>query len=154
MRNLKIFWFVFIGLFLAVSCEEDDICIDGKTPRLLIGLNSEAPWANPDSLYVYRRNAVMEYQPMYAGIYTDSIALGLLLDEVDETVYSIGFQAGVENGRELRVGYTRELVFSSKACGFRYNYNDLTVDGPQWDSIILQNNHVWNEDFLHLNLYF
>lgn len=144
---------LFLIIVFAVACEEDDICLEGKTPRLVLGLHAEALWANPDSLYIYRENIFNEYQILYAGSYRDSIAVGLLLDDVDETHYRIGFTQGVENGRELLVGYTRELVFSSKACGFRYNYNDIIAVGNQWDSIILQNNHVWNEESVHIHLY-
>ena len=107
---------------LIVSCEKDDICIDPVTPQLVIRFYDNADpteYKSQSSLYVWAEGK----DSIYSNVSTDSIALPLNPTE-DFTTYHLSSN-NIED--EITVNYTREEVFVSRSCGFKYNFNTLTL---------------------------
>ena len=107
---------------LIVSCEKDDICIDPVTPQLVIRFYDNADpteYKSQSSLYVWAEGK----DSIYSNVSTDSIALPLNPAE-DFTTYHLSSNS-IED--EITINYTREEVFVSRSCGFKYNFNTLNL---------------------------
>ena len=109
-------------IILISSCEKDDICIDPVTPQLVIRFYddvSPTEYKSRTSLYVW----VEGMDSIYVNVSTDSIALPLNPAE-DFTTYLLSSDDIVD---EITINYSREEVFVSRSCGFKYNFNDINL---------------------------
>ncbi|PHR72208.1 MAG: hypothetical protein COA67_05205 [Lutibacter sp.] len=109
-------------IILIVSCEKDDICIDPVTPQLVIRFydnDNPTEYKSRTDLYVWAEGK----DSIYNDVSTDSIALPLNPAE-DFTIYHLSSN---DIDDTITINYTREEVFVSRSCGFKYNFNTLTL---------------------------
>ncbi len=107
---------------LIASCEKDDICIDPVTPQLVIRFyDSDNPteYKSRAELYVWAEGK----DSIYENVITDSIALPLNPAE-DFTIYNLSSEDFEDT---ITINYTREEVFVSRSCGFKFNFNNLNL---------------------------
>lgn len=126
-------WFCGLLLIWVVSCEKDDICVDGDTPLLVIRFFDSAQPDNPKAVSQLRVIGLENGNPVstFADRSSpDSIALPLR-PGVEETTFILirdsQDEDGVETGNPdtLRLTYLTSEVFVSRACGFIANYEEL-----------------------------
>jgi hypothetical protein len=109
-------------ILLIASCEKDDICIDPVTPQLVIRFYDNldpTEYKSRTELYVWAEGK----DSIYNNVSTDSIALPLNPSE-DFTTYHLS-SANIDD--TITINYEREEVFVSRSCGFKYNFNTLTL---------------------------
>lgn len=125
-------YFIALCLLMGIlwSCEEDDICTEGKSPRMFLRFENfaEADSARMDSIFIWRQNATDAFELYMARSKTgarDSALVPLPITEVNEAQFIISPRRHVISMYDtLTVTYQRELEFGSKACGYRVNYLD------------------------------
>lgn len=125
---------LFSSFFL--SCEKDDICVEGDTPLLIIRFYDISDTTAVKAVTNLRIIGIGNGGPVDTfsdRSSRDSVALPLRINEVDTEFLLIQNSAGEEGAETgnidtLRFNYTTEEVFISRACGFIANYNDLTED--------------------------
>lgn len=147
---MKYFGFILFILIALISCEEDDICFDEKTPQLFIKFENQLPEDvdRMDSIIVYRKEPHGNFELVLAQSKTnpqDSVKVSLRIDEVNQTQLIITprrFETSLFD--TLTINYDRNVVFGSKACGYKVNY-------IQTEYIISQNYFVEKEE-IELNI--
>ena len=130
---LTALWFSGLFFLWVVSCEKDDICVDGDTPLLVIRFFDSAQPETPKAVSQLRVVGLENGEPVstFADRSSlDSIALPLRPGESETTFILIrdsrdedGVEAG--NPDTLRLTYLTSEVFISRACGFIANYENL-----------------------------
>ncbi len=160
------------------SCERDDICPESTptTPRLIIDIfdiNNQESKKNVFGLLVagVGNNNVL---PPYSIISTDNLILPLKTSE-SQTQYRL-FQNTTINdngtpdnpdddfpeGNEdvITLNYSTELVFVSRACGYKTIFTNVTLtieqDGDNWiqsKQSIIDNQSVEDETAAHFNIF-
>lgn len=113
---------IIVVITLITSCEKDDICIDPVTSNLVIRFYDNAnptEYKSRVDLYVWAEGR----DTIYDDVSTDSIAIPLNPAE-DFTIYHLSSD-DIED--TITINYTREEVFVSRSCGYKYNFNDLTL---------------------------
>lgn len=100
----------------------------------------------------------------------DSIILPLkidVLDEVNTTRFLLTRDSDydtdenpetISNTDVIEVNYTPELVYVSRACGYKSIFNDVSItnvsDSEKWIiDVDVINNTINNEDAAHINIY-
>ena len=109
---------------LIISCQKDDICIDPVTPNLVIRFydNDDATeYKSVVDLYVWAEGL----DTIYDGVNTDSIAIPLNPAQ-DFTIYHLS--SGTTQD-DITIDYIRNEVFVSRSCGYKYNFEDLSLSG-------------------------
>jgi hypothetical protein len=103
-------------MFLIAGCEPDDICIEGipGTPQLIIVFYDND---NPDQA---------KEELLYDGT-TDSIAIPLKIKENSSTFSFISTDNNTIFEELLRVDYTTNDEFISRACGFKTSYKNISI---------------------------
>lgn len=130
-------------ILLIASCEKDDICINPVTPQLVIRFydnDNPTEYKSRASLYVWATGK----DSIYNSVATDSIALPLNPAE-DFTIYHLSSD-DIED--TITINYIREEIFVSRSCGYKYNFNDLSLTGVTNNWIIsteITNQTVENE---------
>ena len=162
----------FICLFLIVifSCEKDDICPETTqtTPRLVIefyNLSSPDEILAVPGLFAIGLDADGLEVPIYNEIVTtrSSISLPLKTDgtETEFILYkSYDIVDGVPSGNPdtIKVTYTTENVYVSRACGYKTIFDiqtfAITSDADQWmiNFDILVTNKITNENDIHVKI--
>lgn len=158
---MKYFIFCLLGMIFFLSCEEDDICLDEKTPQMIFKLDYQniEDTLRIDSLVIFRKNIDNNFENIYRSTFdkTDSLAVSLLLEDVDETQFIISKRTYDTSLYDtLTVRYTRELEFGSKACGYKVNYIDVNYNITSHFFVELEalQNDITNETTAHLQLYY
>ena len=131
-KNLLVFIFlstIFLG------CTRDDICPAGTatTPMLIITFknanNSNA------SKKVIRLSVQTDYEDpveLFSQIETDSIALPLNINS-DETKYKftkttvVNDTTNIVEISQIKFNYTRQELYVNRACGFKMQFNELSI---------------------------
>ena len=170
-QNLKIILSVLI-LASLWSCERDDICATTTptTPHLIIrfyNINKRAEKKTVRHLSVF---ADGYSNPLLLDKTIDSIVLPLRLDALN-TLNTSRFQFirdvdydtdedpnTVSNTDMIEVNYIPELIYVSRACGYKSVFNDLSatrdVDLSNWIiDIEVINSTINNENAAHINIY-
>ena len=157
----------FLLLLLLLSCEKDDICVDGDTPHLIIRFYDKDDQEVVKAATSLRVTGDGLTEPLSTvnRITTDSIAIPLRAFE-NNTVFSFISDSegdddmGIENGNPdiISFDYETREVFISRACGYIANYENLTVmvtiDGDNWiDSVEIMNSTINNEVAAHIKIY-
>ena len=111
-------------ILLITSCQKDDICIDPTTPNLVIRLYD----SNNPSNYKARTHLTVwaeghDILSGYDDVSKDSIALPLNPAE-DFTIYHLS-SGGVDD--TITINYTRDEIFVSRSCGYKYNFSGLNL---------------------------
>lgn len=159
-------------LFSVISCERDDICAEATatTPHLIIR------FYNIDSrseLKAVRHMTVSQVDNAKAIINdktTDTIILPLKMDNLNglnttrfelrkDVDYDTDDKPTTQSNPDIiEVSYTPELIYVSRACGYKSIYNDVTAglnnDTDTWIiDIDVINSTIKNEDAAHINIY-
>lgn len=154
------------------SCERDDICATttATTPHLIIrfyNINETS-----ETKTVRRMDVTAEGNPKFIvnDKTIDSIVLPLRIDALD-TMNSSRFVLTrdrdydldenpntVSNSDTIQVNYTPELIYVSRACGYKSVFNDLNAnretDASNWIiDIQVINDTINNENAAHINIY-
>lgn len=130
-------------VLLAISCQKDDICIEPVTPKLVIRFyDDEEPteYKSVENLTVWADG----YANLYNEATTDSIAIPLNLAE-DFTVFHLKSDTSED---EITINYTRNEVFVSRSCGYKYDFKELNLSNISNNWIIgteVTNSTVDNE---------
>lgn len=165
---------------MILSCERDDICAEGTatTPSLLIefydinnpddlksvsrltvygeGLpDPNPPVANVDETILFNENTTAVELPLIVGIDDDTTITtrfilekdtNLRLDEDDTTQSDVDI---------IKITYTTEFVYVSRACGYKSIFNNLDVnlEEDSWisavETIVTE---VENENTVHVRI--
>lgn len=165
----KIHW-VCLSLFAIIvisSCEKDDICVEGDTPLLVLeffNVSDTSATKNVTSLRI-----VGEGQNITINTFTDranvsSVNIPLKTENDETTFYLISNSATNDDGQEtgnidtLTFNYNRIEDFTSRACGFVINYDNLTTDlqsgsGNWIADIEVLRASVTNSDSTHVKIF-
>lgn len=115
----------FLSLFF-IACEEDDICLEGTSPRLGIKFES-TDTQTQDSVIIFRKGSDDVFSQVYADTVTDSVYIALRLDDITETQLILSTRTYDTSLYDtLTVSYTPETLFVSKACGYKTVYQDVS----------------------------
>ena len=107
-----------------ISCQKDDICIDPVTPNLIIRFydnDDPTEYKSVSNLFVWAE----DLDTIYEGVSTDSIAIPLNPAQ-DFTIYHLS-SGTIQD--DITIDYTRNEVFVSRSCGYKYNFSDLNLSG-------------------------
>lgn len=142
MRNGKIMVVFIVAILFLMACEKDDICVDGKSPLLVIRFYDLEDTLAVKAVSGLNVQGLLENLPqgVIPNASLDSITLPLRIGEVG-TSFLLG-QNFTPNNEEtvnndiLTFNYETREVFISRACGFIANYdnlnNQLTPDFDNW----------------------
>lgn len=180
MKYFKYIAMVVIALAICttISCERDDICPESTptTPRLIIDFYDVSIQENSKNVFGLVAVGVGNDNVLdgYAIVNTNNIILPLKTDSTatqyiiykeytyddndtpdDETDDVIGGNPDV-----ITINYSTELVFVSRACGYKTIFNNVTIsiedDGDNWilsRESINDNQSVEDETATHFNLF-
>lgn len=142
-----------------LSCEEDDICLDEKTPRVFMKLKATPAIDSIkfDSVLIYRREKNNEFSLVKRYKNPDSIGVSLRIDDVNSTEFILARRRYEVNSYDtIKIEYEKKLDFASKACGYRWNYFDLKVKNSKHliDSITVLNPNITDEKNSHLLIHY
>lgn len=158
MKNVRLFYGIILSLFIVIwACEEDDICLEGGTPRLHIQfkvLATDEPF-DIDTLIVQRLNENNEFEFVLNAAKVDSVLLPMRLD-VDQTKFVFAYQTVNPIFDTLTLNYNLKSVFISKACGFKENYENIQVENTENEikRIDIEQNNITNEKNPHLSIFY
>ncbi|WP_109301300.1 DUF6452 family protein [Aquimarina sp. AU474] len=154
-------------LFLNVGCERDDICAEGTptTPLLIIkfiNFDNATEVKTPSELQV---KAVGVEAPFTLTSVTDSIMIPLRTNE-PITEYEFTIDSNTTNDETpsntdtVSFQYTAVEEYVSSACGFKINYEGLTIsppvagdDGSWIQNITVQREDVTDEATAHVFIF-
>lgn len=170
MQKIKIVFLIFISIF-SVSCEKDDICVDGDTPLMVIEFYDNATLgAEEETLKAATKLRVVgDGQTVTVNTVADrtdleKVEIPLRVNETS-TIYHFILNSAdddnmVETGNTdtITFNYINKEVFVSRACGFVMNYNELsqtlTADTDNWiQNIIISETLVENQAVTHVKIY-
>lgn len=125
---MKYLLYISVILMAFVACEEDDICVDGKSPQLYMKFENRLPQDSlrMDSLIIFRKEPNGNFEMISAKAFPksiDSTKVSLRIDEVNQTQLILTprrFQTNLYD--TLSINYDRKIVYGSKACGYKVNY--------------------------------
>lgn len=161
---------VFFALSLS-SCEKDDICdaATATTPRLVIDfydINNTTPTLKSVS------NLGIVAPPLTTGISFNGVTriyVPLKTTEDTTTMYFIQNGADTDTTNDntdiLTFNYTRNVVYISRACGYKtlFNLNSpsgivqtepVTPDGTWIKNIVIVKPNLETENEVHVQIYF
>ncbi len=171
MRVLKYLLFTLSAIFIS-GCERDDICAEGTptTPLLIIKfIDSEngTEIKAPIELQVKAVPIDMDIEnPLELGGVTDSISIPLRTN-TSITDYELTINSNTTNEAEtpantdiISIQYTTVEEYVSSACGFKINYEGLTISPPEagddgsWiKEITIQREDVTDETTAHIFIF-
>ncbi len=173
---MKKIFLVLLVAFSFSSCEKDDICdaATSTTPRLVIEFYDNLI-ATPTLKSLTKLKAVatgMDEGVVFNSALTDSSRylsnsskVYLPLDpSANTTTYTLtnNFGAATANADVLTFDYTKNEVYISRACGYKYLFNltntntdILTPDTDNWiKNIIIIKPNLETENEVHIKIYF
>lgn len=173
---MKKIFLVLLVAFSFSSCEKDDICdaATSTTPRLVIEFYDNLI-ATPTLKSLTKLKAVatgMDEGVVFNSALTDSSRylsnsskVYLPLDpSANTTTYTLtnNFGAATANADVLTFDYTKNEVYVSRACGYKYLFNltntntdILTADTDNWiKNIIIIKPNLETENEVHIKIYF
>lgn len=177
----KILYFLLPFTFGLSSCEKDDICDANTptTPRLVISfyyITTPALKQNVTRLkvigegqpegIVFNKSAIVDEDKYVTS--GDSIAIPLKTDQDSATfsfiLNSNSTNAALANTDQIKINYTRQNVYVSRACGFKTIYklatqNPLEVTDSGNDGLWIQlaepeNPNIEFENETHVKVFF
>ena len=166
MRKIRALFLIFLLLLSAHSCEKDDICVEGDTPLLIIGFyDSENPeeLKTVNSLRVVGLGQEFPVDTFSDRTTLDSISIPLRINQPNTGFVLIRDSAtedDLETGNidTLTFDYTTREVFTSRACGFVANYeqltDSLTIDTDNWiQSIGIIDSIINSQVSIHVQIF-
>lgn len=139
------FLFTLATALLIISCEKDDVCVDGDTPLLQISfidftdntLEKEVP-----SLRVVGQGQNTTVDTFDDRTNATALEIPLKVDAATTTFFLVNQSATDTNDNEtgnidtVTFTYEVELIYVSRACGYIANYKNLsaaiTPDADNW----------------------
>lgn len=171
MNRIYIFSCLFLFLLASIGCEKDDICADGNptTPRLIIEFYDDlTPSVRKNVI-----NLLAQGEGANTGLLFNSVSkIELpLKTNIDTTSYSliINFNEQTnlpnENQDNLKIFYTREDIYISRACGFKTifsldNVTPFELTNPNGDNtnwikeVEVVRNQINTEEDVHIKIYY
>jgi hypothetical protein len=135
------------------ACRKDDICTQGGTPKLGIAFYDASNTDNLKevaNLYVI---ALPGQDTLYNNVSVSQIALTLNVN-TDQCRWIF---ANNQNNDTLEFNYQREVVFVSKACGYKTIFKQLQIqlqpDADNWIKQIEQLTNNISTDTTHVKIY-
>lgn len=156
---MRLFLLIMVIILSFLSCEEDDICLDEKTPRVFMKLKATPAIDSIkfDSVLIYRREKNNEFSLVKRYKNPDSIGVSLRIDDVNSTEFILARRRYEVNSYDtIKIEYEKKLDFASKACGYRWNYFDLKIQNSKHliDSITVLNPNITDEKNSHLLIHY
>ena len=158
--KLKISLFAII--FIMISCEKDDICIESEigTPRIILSFydKTNKTLKKPVENLLIKGIEREDTLDIFSG---DSIAIPLR-NNSNFSKYEFILNAGGENSNNdtIHFEYSRYDLYINRACGFKSNYilNDppaklFNIDSPWIEQILKLKDTILNENNAHLAIY-
>ena len=138
-----------LAIIAILSCEKDDICLEGTTPNLIIS------FYNKDTLSDKKEVTKMDVwaegkDSIYTEVTKDSIFLPLDLNN-NITTYNIRTNDIVD---QITVKYTRNEIYVSRSCGYKFDFEDVETSSTfNWiDNIILIDTIINHEETAHIHI--
>ncbi|MEE3035249.1 MAG: DUF6452 family protein [Bacteroidota bacterium] len=155
--------FLCLLVYIVISCEKDDICIESEigTPRIILSFydkvnkNSKKPVENLLIKGLEREDTL----DIFSG---DSIAIPLKKNS-NFSKFEFIINAGSENQNNdtIHLIHTRYDSYINRACGFKSNYilNDppailVNTNNPWIEQIIKLKDTILDENNSHLAIYY
>ena len=153
---------LFAIIFIMISCEKDDICIESEigTPRIILSFYDKIDknLKKPVENLLIKGLEKEDTLDVFSG---DSIAIPLRNDS-NFSKYEFILNAGGENSNNdtIHIFYSRYDLYINRACGFKSNFilnNPPTAlfnkDNNWINEIVKLKDTVLNEDYSHLAIY-
>ena len=111
-----------------ISCERDDICLDGITPHLTIRFYDFDDQTETKS--------ISQLSIFFSG--TDSIYVPLKVTaNSTQFVFTVNsYDVTLLNRDTLTVNYSTEAIYVGRSCGYKSIFNNITYapvdDGDMW----------------------
>lgn len=157
-------------LMIFTNCEKDDICDSATptTPQLVVEFFDVA---NPTTLKSVTNLVIVGDGVStgigFTGVSKIKIPLNTNTDTVSYTFIQNGSDDNANNNNEDRItiNYSRNLIYVSRACGYKNTFNINTpngiilfdgvpLDGFWIQNIIIQNPIIESENETHVKMYF
>lgn len=164
-KTVVLLFLVFVGF---LSCERDDICVEGDTPLLVITFFDIDDPETPKSVPTLRIRGVGFEPDAVVDTFDDRTTLdsiGIPLDASNEIAPFVMITGSADNDDDLEIGNLDTLAFTyivreafiSRACGFVANYDDLaselTIDTDNWiQDVIVDITLVENQTQAHVKI--
>ncbi len=173
MKYFKILIVPFLLIVvLSISCERDDICPESTptTPSLIIDVFDFESQENKKSIFGLLVGGVdrQDILPGYNIVPTNKLVLPLDT-KTNKTQYNLIKEAELDEDGNLKSGnidvitinYSVTPIFVSKACGYKYIFENVTIqfDNTDTDPWILSqtslnpNQSVEDETTTHFNIF-
>ena len=153
---------LFAIIFIMISCEKDDICIESEigTPRIILSFydKTNKTLKKPVENLLIKGVEREDTLDIFSG---DSIAIPLR-NNLNFSKYEFILNAGGENSNNdtIHFEYSRYDLYINRACGFKSNYilNDppaklFNIDSPWIEQILKLKDTILNENNAHLAIY-
>lgn len=153
---------------LFLSCEKDDICVDGDTPQLILTFYKITDPSQLSAVTKLRVTGIGKGTPVDTfsdRSNRDSIALPLRADAERTGFIFYLNSSSAEDGRELGnpdtiyFDYKIQSVFVSRACGFVPNFEDFSAflieDDNTWiNSVEVKQTRISKTTSSHVSIYY
>ena len=153
---------LFAIIFIMISCEKDDICIESEigTPRIILSFydKTNKTLKKPVENLLIKGIEREDTLDIFSG---DSIAIPLR-NNSNFSKYEFILNAGGENSNNdtIHFEYSRYDLYINRACGFKSNYilNDpptklFNIESPWIEQILKLKDTILNENNAHLAIY-
>lgn len=142
-----------LAFVLIISCEKDDICLENTTPNLMLKFydfenDTLVKTIKIDSIRVLNKALISNYTAQSF----DSILIPL-----DVNQYATSYQITSGNLTDtIYFSYDRNDIFVSRSCGYKTNFENLTIDSTTNNWIKAYNINttiIDNDTTAHINIY-
>ena len=153
---------LFAIIFIMISCEKDDICIESEigTPRIILSFydKTNKTLKKPVENLLIKGVEREDTLDIFSG---DSIAIPLR-NNSNFSKYEFILNSGGENSNNdtIQFEYSRYDLYINRAWGFKSNYilNDppaklFNIDSPWIEQILKLKDTILNENNAHLAIY-
>ena len=153
---------LFAIIFIMISCEKDDICIESEigTPRIILSFydKTNKTLKKPVENLLIKGIEREDTLDIFSG---DSIAIPLR-NNSNFSKYEFILNSGSENSNNDTIQFesSRYDLYINRACGFKSNYilNDppaklFNIDSPWIEQILKLKDTILNENNAHLAIY-
>ena len=140
-----------LSIIILAGCEQDSICIDPTTPNLIIRFYD---FENPDETKAIQLDSIWAEgkQQYIKDVTSDSVAIFLDINE-NFTQYNFSSESVVD---KINFEYNRKDVFVGRSCGYKTNFENLTIDSTTNNWIKAYNINttiIDNDTTAHINIY-
>ncbi len=157
-----------MGCILLTQCEKDDVCVEGDTALLHIAFyDKDATDEQPLPKVVNKLRVISVDENATVNTFTDRSSQDDILIPLDSRknigdfilISNSATEDNLETGQieDIRISYTPEAVYISRACGFVGQYADLGIEQTglsSWISNIeINNTRIDNSDEIHVSIF-